>query len=292
MKLFNSATKLIFLGLLGVCRQTVAKKLGGSEGADERNLQGYGITAQICYSSHAMADVRGKGQVAMSDLMVGDEVLTGSGKYEPVYSMVHRHPTKSATFFQMHTSADEKPLEISEKHMIFLEGNPNPVPADMLKIGDQVHTLDGPRDISKITTIERDGVFNPVTPDGTMVVNGVVTSVFSSFFGDEWIEVAGTKIMTWQSFFDKGTKPYRLMCTGISLELCKTSNERVGILQLCADIAGHWEQQSAMYQASFLAAMLLFVQIVDLVLSPCGLFAAILTLGYLVSKKNIKSKTA
>lgn len=158
--------------------------------------------AFLCFSSHATADVKGIGKVTMNQLKVGDQVLTSSGNYETVYAMAHRHASKSAEFIQIYSSLKDDPLEMTEKHMIFLDGNPNPVPASAVKVGDQLKTLDGPRYVTKISKVTRNGIFNPLTVDGTIVVNGIVTSVYSALLSNhDWIEITGHKVMTHQSFF-------------------------------------------------------------------------------------------
>lgn len=229
----------------------------------------------------------------MSDIAIGDEVLTGKGTYETVYSMAHRHPTKSADFIQIHVSEDEAPLELTEKHMLYVEGSANPVPAYTIKVGDKVQTLDGARDVSKISTITRNGIFNPLTSDGTIVVNGIVSSAYAAFLTEKENELIGfaeRNIMTWQQFFNKAIKPYRLMCTGVSLELCKTSNEKVGYMEVAQTFGDHWLKQGETYQFVSLISFVAFVCILDAFLSPYTLLVAGAAFGYSWAKSR-KEKT-
>jgi len=143
----------------------------------------------FCFSSMVTAVVKGKGKTPMSMIEVGDEVLTKTGNYGTIYAIDHRHTTKHATFIQIHSSPSsqltrgqtveemkELPLELSSTHMIFLENSENPVPASMVKVGDRMKTLDGSRIVEKISSVTRVGLYNPLTTDGTIIVNGIISS--------------------------------------------------------------------------------------------------------------------
>lgn len=245
-----------------------------------------------CFSSHSTADVKGKGKVTMDQLQVGDEVLASNGEYEVIYAIDHRHPTKATDFIQIHASTQQEPLELTAKHMLFLEGNPNPVPADTVKVGDAVQTLQGPSEVTKIDKITRAGLFSPLTNDGTIVVSGIIASSYSAHLSDdEWIEIAGVKVMTHQSFFDMALRPYRYMCTGISLDLCKTNNEKVAIGEFAAKLYNHSAGQSELYFSFMLGLVILCVCAFDFVLSPYGLGLALFWTTYLVARKQLKHKT-
>lgn len=253
-----------------------------------------------CFSSNTIAEVRGRGKVKMSEIQVGDEVLTSKGKYETVYAIDHRHPTKSTKFIQIHTTeTEEQPLELTAKHMVFLEGNSNPVPAMRLKVGDQVQTLNGPTEVEKINTITRNGVYNFLTYDGTIVASGIISSTYSAHFSDnEYIEISGYQIMSHQKFFHALLKPYKYVCTGVSLELCKTKREMILVEQIAVHMLNkHWlQEKNEVHQTIALSLVVLFVCMLDLLTSPYSLLLATTVIGSLVlmkSKKKIsKRKTA
>jgi len=218
-----------------------------------------------CFSGLATAIVKGKGILTMKDVEVGDLVLTGEGTYETVYSIDHRHTTKITTFLQIFLSPSiakfetektnrlrDSPLEITTKHMVFVEGNSNPVPANTLKVGDQIQTVTGPGIIVHIKSITRRGLYNPLTSDGTIVVNGgIVASTYSAFASNNewminidtdrfpgWYQTGG--MMSHQHFLNSVLKPYEYLCTQFSLELCKTENERVAISELALRAYKNW----------------------------------------------------
>jgi len=172
-----------------------------------------------CFSSHTTTTVEGKGIVPMSELVVGDRVLTGTGQYENVYAIDHRHLTKPTTFLQIHygyygngnnnnnnsliataASSSLKPtpifssLEVTARHMIFLEDdhqknnnrkNRFPVPAESIRVGDKL--LSGiaatPIVVTRIDRIVRNGLVNPLTKDGTIAVTngGIIASTYSAY---------------------------------------------------------------------------------------------------------------
>jgi len=184
-----------------------------------------------CFSPLAQAIVKGKGKVSMNQIKVGDQVLTAKGHFEVIYSMDHRDPAKLADFVRVtydSSTEEEHHLELTKNHMLFAVGNSKPIPAKKLKVGDEIYTVYGPRPIKNISSIIRAGVFNPLTADGTIVVDGIIASTYSTFSGSsDSVEIAGKKKISNQMFFDYLLKPYSFFCTSISFEICKTKNERV-----------------------------------------------------------------
>lgn len=174
----------------------------------------------------------------MSKISVGDEVLTSSGNYEVVYAIDHRHPTRLSKFVRIETDEnDGRPLELTETHMLFLEGNVHPTPANMVKIGDEVQTLTGPRKVENVSMISGKGIHNPLTRDGTIVASGIIASTYSAHFeNSEHITVGQTSIISHQNFFHALLKPYKTFCTATSLEICKTKHEKVAVSEIAGSI--------------------------------------------------------
>jgi len=217
-----------------------------------------------CFSSSVSAFVKGRGNVPMSDVVVGDHVLTGNGDFEPIYTIDHRHPTKEATFYQIHYKSakqnnmeQQQYIEITRNHMIFLSGKTNPVPAKNIKIGDRIQTVDGPAPVTKITTIAGKGVFNPLTTDGTIVANGVISSTYSTVASDsESIEILGYQFISYHGFFKNLLQPVSFFCTTTSLEMCKTQREKILISEYASKL--FFSSQNRYYQTLFLFFSLIF----------------------------------
>jgi len=135
----------------------------------------------ICLSPDATALVETKGKVSIKDVAVGDKVMTASGEYKTVFTISHFHPDQLTSFLSMQTEMEENPLELTPLHMLFLQGKQTPVPAKDVKIGDMVQTLyHGPQKVTNITVVTRNGFYNPVTTDGTIVVGGIIASTYAS----------------------------------------------------------------------------------------------------------------
>jgi len=249
-----------------------------------------------CFSSETTVHVKNKGNhIKMKDVEVGDQVMTGTGDYQTVYSIDHRNPTKLTEFVQISYSDEEAPIELTARHMIFLEGKENPIPAGDVRVGDKLRSLHDHGDVSslsshslevsKLSSIVRKGLYNPLTGDGTIVVNGgIVASTYSAVLSShtEWVEIAGYKIMSQQSLLSMVLKPYKYVCSGTSLKLCKTSNERVAVEEVALQFYQRWLQKdsdsSGVQQDVVLFSFTCFILVVNIVMSPYMLIVSLATL--------------
>jgi hypothetical protein len=100
---------------------------------------------------------------------------------------------------RIHHELNAKPLELTPGHMLFLASGKLPVPAHFVKVGDVLKTAEGPSKVTVIRKISRKGIANPLTLSGSIVVDGVVSSIHSEESGFEgsdagWIYLSGIKI--------------------------------------------------------------------------------------------------
>jgi len=180
----------------------------------------------VCFSPIATASVNGKGRIMMKDLVNGDSVLTMDGSYQTMYSMNHYHKSKETIFVQIRTNLEsEQPLELSPNHLLYVADSINPVPASTVEVGDKVWTIEGGKEVLEINMITRDGLYNPLTMDGTIVVDGIVASAYTTPTGKTHLEIDGvwSKMMKSLSFHDAlhmVSAPYRQFCNTVSLDLC------------------------------------------------------------------------
>jgi hypothetical protein len=195
----------------------------------------------FCFSAETTVNVEGRATpVPMKDLQVGDHVLTQSKMiYEPVYAFAHMDKLRTIEFLQIHTpSSGAAPLELTEEHMVFVEGKSGPVRAAALKVGDILSSKSsiGPQSVTKISTVFRQGLYAPLTPSGTIVVaDGIVASNYIAMqgpredieneerviLGDAWtvphLHQADVAHM-WLS-------PMRMWCLGITSKMCDRHDE-------------------------------------------------------------------
>ena len=286
-----------------------------------------------CFAPDATAAVENIGWVPMKDLQVGDKVLTSSGRYQPIYSMFHSSATKETPYLQIHTSKSEnatdmRPLELTANHMLQVAGYGNAIPAWQVKVGDFIYVMDNdeiqkslpmstiqqqsfrPARVNEIQKVIRNGLYNPLTPDGTIVVEGIVASAYASPLGTEHVQLFrrdshssvaatmdamntvkdGWKVMAYQDFAHILLSPYRAMCLYISMDLCQPSphnngesdsegwewHRRVGHLLLRV-----WLHQHVVVQALVFGVLVGIFGILNIVLSPTGLS---MVLAYLSSR--------
>ena len=172
----------------------------------------------------------------MKKLQVGDHVLTSSsnedGSYEVVYAFGHKDANKVVDFISLYTNDQTAaPLQITAEHMLFLlpeeTKRPKAVPASSIKVGDVLWHQDGTSTttVTKIRTVQGTGVYSPLTPSGTIIVNGIVASTYNSLQG--YAEKEGgyfATIYSNQALIHLVNAPFRLLCLGISSTLCQSQN--------------------------------------------------------------------
>jgi hypothetical protein len=202
---------------------------GGGGGDDNPDLP-------LCFSKVATVQVQGvAAPVSMEELKVGDSVLTGTGRYEPVYAFGHKNTAQVAEFLQMEMSESKQKLELTAAHMVFVQGQKHPIRADSIQVGDVLRstTAEGGK-VTKIGTVTRTGLYAPLTPSGSVVVDGIVASSYISLQSSamEYVELKGgiSTGMSQQDYVHMGLSPLRLVCMGISSRLCaETKNNEYGM---------------------------------------------------------------
>ena len=179
----------------------------------------------LCFSGTSTVQVENVGSVAMKDLSVGARILTQSGSYEPVYAWGHKNPSKAADFLQFQTK--ESKLEMTGGHLVFLEGKTNPVRADSIKVGDTLQGNNGK--VETIKMVHREGVYTPLTPSGTVVVDGIVASSYISLQknANEFVELQGgySSFMPFHDGLHMAMSPFRMFTMGVSSSLGNVYNE-------------------------------------------------------------------
>jgi hypothetical protein len=128
-------------------------------------------------------------------------VLVTGGIYEPVYSFCKRAPTVRTDFIQVFfsdaspTSTGEsqykEPLELTGNHMVFQQtenGRRVALRASKLQVGDRI--LLGTNNshyvsVSELRSVRSIGAYAPYTASGTIVVNGVLASTYSTIDDDD-----------------------------------------------------------------------------------------------------------
>jgi len=190
----------------------------------------------VCFSGASQVDVQGKGATRMDALQIGDSVLTGDGTFQKVYSFGHFAPDQPVKYLQIKAETMNKPLEISEFHMIYKRDKESKkkmvVAAKDIKVGDTLITGQGASmEVKSIGSLVRNGAYAPLTMNGDVVVDGAVASnyiVLSPSFTkhvspdlQHWIEHAAlTPYRTFCSLFGCEKESYDPV-TGIPFYVMK-----------------------------------------------------------------------
>ena len=188
---------------------------------------------QGCFSESATVQVRGKGEVTMKDLELNDMVLTAKNTYEPVYSFGHRKPDTSFEFYQVLTARSENALELTGNHMVMVldsKGNAQATRADNVKAGDTLLHVEDQENV-KVISVEKatkTGLYMPLTPSGTIVVNGLLASNYISISDTHPGVVEHSQMffpMNEQTLSHWWMSPARMLCMGVSSTFCSDGSE-------------------------------------------------------------------
>jgi len=214
-----------------------------------------------CFSGDNLVQVQGTGNVLMSELQVGDRVLTSAESYEPVYAFGHRHETVKTTFVKFLVESGSW-LEMTGAHLIHVKGKAHPVRADSVEVGESLVGKEGENlMITKIKEVNKKGIYAPLTASGNLVVNSLIASSYVSMQdnADEYVQLASTNMMLSQAgIAHLWMTPLRMLCTRSNHDLCSTLDED-GLspwVALGFDFTAWGETQSLLLQVIMLLATL------------------------------------
>jgi hypothetical protein len=197
-----------------------------------------------CFSATSTVQVLGKGSVQMQHLKVGDQVriatsgfqgFGGEGGiqrhnsyyYQAVYAFGQHNSDALVDFHIISTRDDnnkEGSLEITGEHLVYIAGKKHPVRADSLKVGDVLlGTSQAEVRVTAIGLAKKQGLYSPLTQDGSLVVNGIAVSTYVALQegNPEHYRVGPLNLLSHQSFVDLYLTPFRMMCMGVSPSLCQ-----------------------------------------------------------------------
>jgi hypothetical protein len=160
----------------------------------------------MCFSPVNTVYVKGKGSIPMHELQVGDFVKTADNpeqSHSRVLSFMHTKHDVEVEYLQIFMKHMKVPLEVSPNHLLLIqETNMNVVRAQDVKIGDVL--LAGNK-VTRISTIQRRGLYAPVTETGTIWVSGVTASCY--------VDVLSSVVPTLQARLSHAAlTPLRIMC--------------------------------------------------------------------------------
>lgn len=151
----------------------------GGENGDEDDGGGTALPDTedegVCFPASARVTTR-EGKKRMNELVIGDEVLVKSGVYSPVFMFTHR--TGSVRYMFLKVSTESLSITLTRGHYLYVNGKL--AMAESVRVGDTVIEWDGGD--GKVTKVERlwdNGLYNPQTISGDIVVDGIVASCYT-----------------------------------------------------------------------------------------------------------------
>lgn len=220
-----------------------------------------------CFSESSSVNVLGSGHVPMKEVKIGDHVLSAKGKYEPIYAFGHMEKNTQAPFLQI--MAADSYLEVTQEHLIYLQGKSNPVRADSIKIGDILQSQGSTAEVTNIRKLMRTGLYAPLTESGTVVVDGISVSAYIAVQEDavefaEYQDGSSSRILSQHDIAHMALSPLRMLCLGINSNVC-SSERQEGMLPYVSrglSVAKWADQQSTFIQC---VVFLLFMSVFGIV---------------------------
>jgi len=174
-----------------------------------------GSCGGFCFAGDNMVTLADGTPTKMKDLKIGDDVVVDEhGNYGKIYSFGHSLPDFKPEYTEIHSKASPS-LILSDDHMVFVEkdGERAAVRADNIKMGDKLVSTSSDFVVSHTSkTKKHSGAYAPFTTDGTIVVNGVLSSCYVAMEKSD--KLFG--LISHQSVAHLFESPHRLYCQYLS----------------------------------------------------------------------------
>lgn len=161
---------------------SAAAAVDGTADASESSEDSAEDSGGSCFPADATAELESGAKVPMHALRVGDRVKVGSKRYSEVFMFTHRLHRGEYEFVNLSVSSpssDDIELQLSAGHYLPVNGELKP--AGTVAVGDTVELGDGSvRAVTRVGVAVSGGLFNPQTVDGSIVVNGVLASTYTT----------------------------------------------------------------------------------------------------------------
>lgn len=129
-----------------------------------------------CFPATGEVLLESSEKVSMEQLKVGDKVLVGDGVYSEVYFFSTETAESTSLFVEI--VAGETLLSLTPNHYLYINGEL--AAANRVIVGDVITLADGSSaKVSKVGSKWGEGLYNPHTMHGDIVVNGVKTSTYT-----------------------------------------------------------------------------------------------------------------
>jgi desert hedgehog protein len=209
---------------------------------EDGDCEPYCMPSLSCFPGDATVVMEGGGTRRIAEVRIGDRVQVahadGSLGFEDVYLLTHQDAATTRTYIRL-TLDSGRSLVLSPRHFIPRAGDGSTrwddrvvVGADEVRSGDRVWYVadDGSRQLARVGATAAEaatGAFNPLTMQGTIIVDGVVASAHSDWFLDGYV-AADTQAKVYQAILAPVRGLYRI----IGPEWTRTIAEDLGVVDM------------------------------------------------------------
>lgn len=131
-----------------------------------------------CFPSDATVELENGSVIKMAELSIGDSVKVGVNQFSKVFMFTHKTFEGMRKFVTVETASGVS-LSLTSGHYLYVDGKL--VAASTVKAGSTVTLGNGSSDkIVRVGVKTAAGLFNPQTENGNIVVNGIVSSTYTT----------------------------------------------------------------------------------------------------------------
>lgn len=131
-----------------------------------------------CFPSSALVTLSSGQRIPMRDLATGDNVAVGGGLTSTVFMHTHKDHSTGSAFVTLRTASGHV-LTATAGHYIYVNGAL--APASSAAVGDELTLASGAHSaVVEVGESVEDGLYNPQTLHGDIVVDGVLASTYTT----------------------------------------------------------------------------------------------------------------
>ena len=132
-------------------------------------------TQSACFPGSALVQLEDGSVKTMDELELGDRVQVSKNQYSEVFLFTHKISETLSEFMTIHTKSGCR-LSLTAGHYIYVDGELKA--AKDTKLGDYVTCMKRRDPIISISKGMKQGLYNPQTFDGNIVVDGFLTTTY------------------------------------------------------------------------------------------------------------------
>lgn len=133
----------------------------------------------VCFPASAKVELESGAVKRMDELAIGDRVRVGESSFSSVFMFTHKLGGAKKRDFVHIESAAGKSIKATRSHYLVVNGGLKT--AGAVQAGDMLTLATGEQTpVTSVSRVLMDGLYNPQTEDGRIVVDGVVASTYTT----------------------------------------------------------------------------------------------------------------